>query len=239
MKYSFKVTVIGGSNAFNKDNSSFLIEIERKKILFDCGLNAFEYIKRNNIDIDAVYISHTHFDHIGGLEQLIFYRYFVQNKTTTIVCADEIENEIKAFLPRQVEYDNGQLRPVSMYEKNDFYGFTRGWYHFRFIKGNHVVKDNYGLLIKDSEKHKALLITGDTKASDTIKETIENTANNGYKITVFHDFSHWDDPYKNIHCCKTDFDHYYDNLKNHKNIDWYLYHNEKFNDEYKNKVIEI
>ena len=240
MNHSFKVTVIGGNGAFNKDNSSFLIEVANKKILFDCGFNAFEYIKKNNIDIDGVYISHTHFDHIGGLEQLIYYRYFVQNKKTVIFCATPIKKELTFILPKQIKYDNGQCKVVSMYEiKNDFHNFTHQWYYFDFVKGNHIIKDNYGLLIHDTDHKKALLITGDTKASDNIKDTIKNVLNKVKKLVAFHDFSFWDDPYKNIHCSQTDFNHYYNSLKNHKNIEWFLYHNEKFNDDFKNKEILI
>jgi len=247
-----KVKVIGGEGAFSYDNSSFIIDIpvtkdETIKILFDCGANAFNYIKDNGIDIDYIFISHTHFDHISGLEQLIFYRYFIQNKITKIICGEEIEKELQIIFNNiEYYYENGQLIPTKMFEfaninqlrarlnsKNYFYKID-------LVKGNHVVKDNYGLLITEEKERKGLLITGDTKACQNIKNIIKKEVIvNEYSLTVFHDFSFWDDPYKNVHCCKSDFDYFYNEFDNYDKLKWYLYHNEEFNKKYKHKEILI
>jgi ribonuclease BN (tRNA processing enzyme) len=187
----FKVKVIGGAGAFSKDNSSFLltfVESEYMKInlLFDCPENSFYYIKDNNINVDAVFISHTHQDHIGGLEKLIYYNYFVNKKITKILAHQEIE--IEKHLPEQIIYENGEIRPVKMYELyNDFslLTTTNFEYEFDFIKGNHIIKKNYGLKItltdkisKNIWKNHCLIITGDTKATPDIRNEIINFKNN-------------------------------------------------------------
>jgi len=244
-----KVQVIGGNGAFSSDNSSFIIHLDKDntkfllddennglKLLFDCGPNAFHYIKENDLDIRDVYISHTHFDHIGGLEQLIFYNYFIKGNITRIYCADEVKEELEKILDINRIYDNGELVEKTLYM---FFDLTKRLhmsknYTYEFIKGNHVAKPNYGLLIKANTK--ALFISGDTKACDNIKHRINDIKKEGYKLTVFHDYSEWDNPYKNIHCCKSDFEYYYKDITD---VKWYKYHNDDFNDKYKNKEIQI
>jgi len=233
-----EVQVIGGNGAFDYDNSSFIIYLNdnKLKLLFDCGPNAFHYIKENDLDIRDVYISHTHFDHIGGLEQLIFYNYFMKGNITRIYCADEVKEELEKILDINRIYDNGELVEKDLYLFSDLskHLSVSKCYTCEFIKGNHVAKPNYGLLIKANIK--ALFISGDTKACDNIKHRINSIKKEGYKLTVFHDYSEWDNPYKNIHCCESDFEYYYREITD---VKWYKYHNNGFNKEYKNKKIQI
>ncbi|WP_284141187.1 MBL fold metallo-hydrolase [Virgibacillus sp. LDC-1] len=67
-----KLTVIGYWGAYPKENEAtacYLIEQDETKILFDCGSGALSqltnYISIN--EIDAVFISHIHADHIADL----------------------------------------------------------------------------------------------------------------------------------------------------------------------------
>jgi len=235
-----KVKVIGGDGAFASDNSSFIINVDNKQLLFDCGPNAFNYIRENDLDIRDVYISHTHFDHIGGLEQLIFYNYFVKGNMTRIYCAKEVGKELKNILDINRVYDNGELVEKTLFMFCSLSTILNYPYSHKLIKGNHAVKINYGLLLKNKEKNTALFVSGDTKACSNIKDLIEETTSvEGYKLTVFHDYNEWDDPFKNVHCCKTDYEYYYSKFKDNENIKWYLYHNPTFNKEYKGKEIKI
>lgn len=75
-----KLTFLGSGSAFATDNyhSNLLLEGE-KKLLIDCGSDirfSLRDVEKSYKDIDAVYISHLHFDHIGGLEWLGFLRKF-------------------------------------------------------------------------------------------------------------------------------------------------------------------
>ena len=68
---------IGSGSAFTMKNwqSNFLIVQNGKHLLVDCGSDARFALKPFGLgaaDIDAVYISHLHADHIGGLEWLGF-----------------------------------------------------------------------------------------------------------------------------------------------------------------------
>lgn len=73
-----KITIIYDNEAFNKKlvadwGFSCLIEVFDKKILFDTGAKGdilLENMNKLNIDpliIDEIFISHDHWDHIGGL----------------------------------------------------------------------------------------------------------------------------------------------------------------------------
>lgn len=75
-----KITIVGCGNAFSKKNynQSFLLEEGGRKMLFDFGSKvpyALDNLGIDIKDIDDVYISHLHGDHIGGLEEMAFLRY--------------------------------------------------------------------------------------------------------------------------------------------------------------------
>jgi ribonuclease BN (tRNA processing enzyme) len=77
---NMKITVIGCGNAFSmiNFNQSFLLEENGKKMLIDCGSRVPLALINSGIklsDLDAIYISHAHADHIGGLEEMAFTRY--------------------------------------------------------------------------------------------------------------------------------------------------------------------
>lgn len=101
-----KITVIGCGNAFSdiNYNQSFILEEQfdafgvvdehqpfygKRRLLVDCGLeipHALFAAKIKVQDINDIYVSHLHADHIGGLEKFAFLRYDWANKprkTTT------------------------------------------------------------------------------------------------------------------------------------------------------------
>ncbi len=75
-----KVKVIGCGNAFSKRNfnQSFLLEENGRRLLVDCGFQTPMALAHHGYklsQIDDIYISHQHADHIGGLEEVAFTRY--------------------------------------------------------------------------------------------------------------------------------------------------------------------
>jgi ribonuclease BN (tRNA processing enzyme) len=76
-----KLTFIGVGSAFALQNyqSNMLLETHGRRLLIDCGGDvrfALDKLGLGAADIDALYVSHLHADHIGGIEWLSFSRYF-------------------------------------------------------------------------------------------------------------------------------------------------------------------
>ena len=70
---------VGGAFTSRFYHNNYIAEIGSKKLLLDAGTTLRTSIKEagySYLDIDAVWISHLHSDHVGGLEELILQRYW-------------------------------------------------------------------------------------------------------------------------------------------------------------------
>jgi phosphoribosyl 1,2-cyclic phosphate phosphodiesterase len=81
--------------------SSVLIEIDGKHILIDCGpdfrMQMLEVFKTGSFDKwDGVLITHEHYDHVGGLDDL---RTFCRNEAVDIYAEGYVAEAIKTRIP--------------------------------------------------------------------------------------------------------------------------------------------
>ena len=77
MKFTF--VGVGAAFALDTFQSNMLVESRGRRLMIDCGGDARFALNRLGFrasDIDALYVSHLHADHIGGIEWLGFSRYF-------------------------------------------------------------------------------------------------------------------------------------------------------------------
>lgn len=164
-----KLLFIGSGSAFvtreyNYQSNILFITPDNKKLLVDCGSDARHALHDLNLsyrDIDNVYISHLHADHIGGMEWLAFNRLFD-------VCCKKPNLYIHKSMSRLI-WDcalSGGLRSLQG-EKNELKTFftlkalgnSFKWEKtsFKLIKTIHTYNDNklnpsYGLFFEINKK---------------------------------------------------------------------------------------
>lgn len=95
MQLAMRFLGVGNAQAQDLGNSSAVLEMDGQPILLiDAGtLVPAAYLKRyQSLAPEAIYITHTHLDHIGGLEEW-FYR---------LACAAEPQPLVKLFVPTTV-----------------------------------------------------------------------------------------------------------------------------------------
>jgi len=229
----------GGGLDVDKINTSFVIHIDNKpNILIDCGFNVpkklkeLDYIK----DIEYVFITHKHMDHIGGLETLIYLRYFIYGKITNVIMDSKVYEDIgeKFFNHFNSVKDNNKIKyehmvnfnvmelPTKIYKESGI-GLDNG-INIYGIHGQHGDVTNVGFIL-NIDKH-YIMFTGDTNATLNIKNTIKHiVCDKNNQLIVFHDYSNWDNPVENIHCCKSEFTIYKDLINKYQdNLTFYKVH---------------
>lgn len=77
--------------------TSAMVEIENKRLLIDCGPDFREQMLRNKVNhVDAVLITHDHYDHVGGIDDL---RPFGRKQDVPIYAEDYVQKSIHRCLP--------------------------------------------------------------------------------------------------------------------------------------------
>lgn len=185
-----KLQFIGVGGAFapiSKGNSNMMFTSDSgKKMILDCG-TTFAYIYRDEMkldfkDIDAIYISHLHGDHVGHLELLAFSRYFIPKKDDKgniirpkLYCVPELMQELwETTLKGGLESIEGKVMnltdyfeciPVQINTRFEWEG-----YYFYPVQTIHVMsgykfKNSYGLAIQkqDAQNRYSAFITTDTQ----------------------------------------------------------------------------
>lgn len=73
-----KLTILGSGTSVphpKRSSSGFWLETENGSILLDCSASAVHQMARENCDwanLDAIWISHFHLDHVGGIAPFLF-----------------------------------------------------------------------------------------------------------------------------------------------------------------------
>lgn len=196
------IIALGTGSAFTLKNyqTNFLIQRKGKCLLIDCGGDIRFSLKNLQIsvdDIDSVYVSHLHQDHIGGLEYLGFIRYFKKigmekNGQTPIplpklFCEGNLSRELWSHsLSGGMSCLEGidanlntffDLRPV---QKNSY--FIWEGIQFNIVQSVHVsskysLVDSFGLMFTDDYGVRIFITTDCQFAPETSMKTYYKEAN--------------------------------------------------------------
>lgn len=195
-----KLTFLGSGSAFTLgfDNyhSNMILEKNHKHFLIDCGSDArfalFE-LGLSHRDIDSVYVSHLHADHVGGLEWLAFASKFNSTAGTKInlflseTISDAIwDNVLSGGLSSLEESDISlstyfNVHPIKESDRT----FTWEGVQFQLIQSIHCMTGSkpmpsFGLIFKNSETK--VLISGDTRFRPDVMMKFYHEAD-----LIFHD----------------------------------------------------
>jgi len=184
------IEVLGVGNLFTPQitNTSFLLtppehEYRKEKFLIDCGYNVFQKLVSGKYDIkniNKVIITHTHPDHVGSLGALIYYRWFMFNKTTEIRCGNKAGEYLKRYLESTVfnvrEQGTVRLDELNACPYNLIYS-DRPTGNFDMFEVQHNGIPAYGVYLKGLK----ITFTGDTDLLNPESYVMANS-----KI-IFHD----------------------------------------------------
>lgn len=93
----FQILGCGHSESLMHFNNNALVSSSQGKMLIDCGYTIKHALNAQNLnigDIDAIYISHVHGDHVFGLERVAYETKFTFNKRVTLIFHEEILEEL-------------------------------------------------------------------------------------------------------------------------------------------------
>jgi ribonuclease BN (tRNA processing enzyme) len=183
-----------GTDPTNFQSNMLLITDKGKKLLIDCGTDirfSLTHAKYTAEDVDTVYISHLHADHIGGLEWFALQRKFVsQNGAPKLIIHQELapmlwEHSLSGGL-KTLEDQEATLNhffSVNTVANDQIYEWEG--VQIKVIKTVHIHSNNelmpsYGLVL--GYKGKKFFITTDTQFTpDSLGKYYEES------MLIFHD----------------------------------------------------
>ena len=152
-----RITVLGSSSGMPSPTrfcSSLFLQTEKLNFLFDCGEGTSFSLLRNKIDplvIDAVFVSHSHVDHLGGLFLLVQMMYLLERRTTLrVYLPEEAIPGVRDFLntcylfPEKLNFRLSLLPMMSGFRFEEA-GIVIGTYPNRHLAGNQSVIAELGL----------------------------------------------------------------------------------------------
>ncbi len=169
-----------------------LIESESGcKLLIDCGTDIRHSLHAQgytHTDIDAVYVSHLHSDHAGGLEWLGFSkRFHGEKKATLYMSSDQIDQLWEHVLSGGMSSLEHEQATLSTYFNVKSINDSFSWenHTFQLIKTVHMISNSkivpsYGLFITGGAQK--ILISTDTRFSPDSLQPIYDQAD-----IIFHD----------------------------------------------------
>jgi ribonuclease BN (tRNA processing enzyme) len=203
---NIKLTFLGTGSAFSKKfgNNSAVVSVGDKNLLIDCGRTTPDDLSKSKFawsDIDAIFITHLHGDHVYGLEEAGFFgRYVLKKKPHIIFPHKKVKNDLwekvlkgtmmQGDLERNMAFDDYFTYEI-VDDREQYFEFNGVM--FSVFATQHVPnKKSYGLVIGE---YNYIVYTSDTLFDE---DMIKAFADDGAKA-IFHDCQFPDYEGK-VHC---------------------------------------
>jgi glyoxylase-like metal-dependent hydrolase (beta-lactamase superfamily II) len=161
------ITFVGSGGAFTTayGNNSALLQFDSTNLLLDCGYSTPARMGKMGIkatNIDNIWISHMHADHVGGLEEVAYKNYF-QGRRTNLFVGQDISPDLEQYLSSTLKYGvTGQLAVTDYFNvikvKKEF---NIGRRTFKLEKTVHI-----GMMPAYMFFYDTFIFTGDSKFID-------------------------------------------------------------------------
>lgn len=213
-----KITFTGVGNSSTTQEyyqSGFVLEQNGKRLLVDCGTDARFALGELGVTngtvgtwLDAVYITHLHGDHCGGLEWLAFCCYFNKAKPRPkLFISSDLVPDLEAILRVGLNSLKGQSCSL-----DTFFDVQRVYQHFTWenlsfylVKGEHVWANNvlmpmYGLWFGSvhGNDSRSYFYSGDTMITPKSREIMARSN------LIWHDCETYPNHKSGVHAHYTD-----------------------------------
>jgi metallo-beta-lactamase family protein len=211
IKNSSRITFYGGAGTVTGAN--FLLEFNNQKYLIDCGLEqGNKFVEKNNYEpfsydpkeIDALFVTHGHTDHIGRIPRLVSFGFKgpIYSTHPTKEIAEVMYEDALSLMKMQQKEDGKELlynendvsQALSIWETKDYHeelGLGDG-VSLNFLDAGHILGSAMVEFVRDGKK---LLFTGDlgNTPAPIVKDT-EKISDVNYLVmeSVYGDRNHED-----------------------------------------------
>lgn len=177
---STEIIALGTGSAFTMEGfqTNFVIKRNNKHLLVDCGTDIRHSLRSQGLkytDIDSIYISHAHADHIGGLEFMGFTTYFTPNVPRPKLIAegrllkDLWDHSLRGGMEGLEGIDASldtyfELQPVNKNSHFIWEGLKFDIVQSVHVSAKYAIVDSFGLMFTD-ENNKRIYLTTDVQYS--------------------------------------------------------------------------
>jgi len=237
-----EINFLGTGGAFHPEekNSAMLLQSNFGTILVDCGCTVYAELKKLDItkDIQYVFITHCHDDHVGSLSSLIYDRWFIYETPTKIQCPDNLKDILENYLieicghPKEHFSINENSESVFEDLNMNIFKIDTTGFHIPPDREPQVISGGFVFNFKKNNENVFIIFSGDIRVSiiDIIKE--QDAELYAYLVAepenvfIFHDAAGFDYGDNSVHCF---YENLFSTLETFPNILTYHHNREEAN----------